>query len=74
MPQAKFTEAQKFSEEQLEALGQGYEVIEKIDPGSPAYKNMIAFLNRLPQPVLKQIAGAKIRWLSPLARNRIKED
>jgi hypothetical protein len=43
-----------------------------MDPSSPTYKKFIKFLEKLPKNQLKQLAGANIKWVSMLAKNRIK--
>jgi hypothetical protein len=47
--------------------------IDRINPCSPAYKRLIAFLDGLPQDHLKMVRDAKIKFLSRLAINRIVE-
>jgi len=61
-----------FSEEQLEKLRQETAPLKTIDPEGPQYAKMVKLLDSLPQETLTQIAGAKINFLSSLARNRIK--
>ena len=63
----------KFSKEQLNLLKLGYGSLNKLDPSSPTYKKFIKFLEKLPKDQLKQLANADIKFVSMLAKNRIKE-
>ncbi len=63
----------KFSKDQIEKLKSEYEKINKIDPSSPTYKKLVDMLNKMDQETLKQIADAKIKFVSALALNRIKK-
>lgn len=59
----------------IHQLQQAYGSINGIDPASPTYKALIALLDKLKQEnptLLRQIADAKIKFVSALARNRIK--
>ncbi len=60
------------SNQQLETLRNNYARIERIDPASPNYRALISKLSSYPQEVLQQLAGANIKFISALARNRIK--
>ena len=64
----------KFSKEQLNLLKLGYGSLNKLDPSSPTYKKFIKFLEKLPKDELKQLANADIKFVSMLAKNRIKEE
>lgn len=55
----------------IEDLRRSYATIDKIDPTQPAYTKLIGLLDKLGQPALRQIAEAKIKFISNLARNRI---
>lgn len=63
-----------FSKEQLSVLKKQYGTLDKIDPTSKSYKSLIALLDNLPQSHLKQLAAADIKFVSVLAKNRIKKD
>lgn len=65
---------EQFSKEQLDKLRKEYGTLEKIDPTSPSYKKLITLLNNLPQEHLKSLASADIRFVSVLAKNRIKKE
>lgn len=62
-----------FSKDQIDKLKAEYGTMQKIDPTSPSYKKLIALLDNLPQDHLKQLASADIKFISPLAKNRIKK-
>jgi hypothetical protein len=61
-----------FNEKQLQGLRNCYAQFERIDPATNQYKNLIEFLNGLDQIILRQIAGAEIKFLSRLAKNRVE--
>ena len=61
------------TEQQMETLRVDMAKIERIDPCSETYKKMIKLLDGMPQSLLKQIAGAKIKFLSMLAKHRVKD-
>lgn len=65
--------AESFSKEQIDKLKAEYGTMQKIDPTSSSYKKLIALLDNLPQDHLKQLASADIKFISPLAKNRIKK-
>jgi len=65
------TEA-KFSNDQIEILRKSYGTLKTMNPTSPTYKKFIKFLEKLPKDQLKQLAGANIKFISMLAKNRIK--
>lgn len=61
-----------FTTAQIEILRTGYDRLPTIDPCSESYVRLISLLDSLPQANLKQLAAAKIKFVSMLARNRIK--
>ena len=68
-------EVDEASEKQMmDMLRKEYGKINRIDPTSPTYKKLTDMLDRLakssPQ-LLKKIADAKIKFVSPLALNRV---
>lgn len=65
---------EKFDKTHIELLRQAYSDLAKIDVTSKAYKKLIDLLNSLPQENLKQLADANIRFVSVLAKNRIKKE
>jgi len=64
--------SKRFTKNQLSQMRKSFSKINKVDPGQPTYNKMIKYLDRLPQSLIKQIAGARIKFLSGLASNRIK--
>jgi hypothetical protein len=56
---------------QIKKLRSVYGALETIDPGSIAYKQLIKFLDRQSVDTLRLLAMAKIKFVSPLARNRV---
>lgn len=65
---------QLLSDAQLAELRAQYETIAAVDPCKPTYSVLCRFLDRMPQELLKQLADARIKFLSPLARNRVKRE
>lgn len=68
-------EVDEASEKQMmDMLRKEYGKISKVDPSSPTYKKLTDMLDRLaksnPQ-LLKKLADAKIKFVSPLAMNRV---
>ena len=68
-------EVDEASEKQMmDTLRKEYGKISKVDPSSPTYKKLTDMLDRLaksnPQ-LLKKLADAKIKFVSPLAMNRV---
>jgi hypothetical protein len=55
---------------QIEELRKEYGAIERMDPSSPIYENLLKALDLLETPKLQMLADAEIKWLSMLARNR----
>tara|TARA_Y100000034_G_C6679451_1_gene298631 strand:+ start:117 stop:512 length:396 start_codon:yes stop_codon:yes gene_type:complete len=62
----------KFSKDQIEIMRKAYGTLKTMNPSSPTYKKFIKFLGKLPKDQLKQLANAKIKFVSILAKNRIK--
>lgn len=60
-----------FTEEMLAKLRLEYSRIEGVNPTGPTFPKMVAFLDKLPQETLKQLAGANIKFISKLALNRV---
>jgi len=56
----------------INTLRKGYGKINFVDPSLPAYQKLTLFLDNMTQDQLKQLADAKIKFVSALARNRIK--
>lgn len=49
-----------------------YGKLETIDPTSPGYQRLCALLDRMTQEQLRALAEAEIKFVSKLARNRIR--
>lgn len=62
----------KFTAKQLTSLRREMSKITTVDPGKPTYKKLAAFLDNLPKPLLKQLATARIKFVSAMANNRLK--
>jgi len=62
----------KFSKDQIEIMRKAYGTLSRMDPSSPTYKKFIKFLDKLPKNQLKQLAGANIKFVSMLAKNRLR--
>ena len=62
----------KFSKDQIEIMKMAYGTLSGMNPSSPTYKKFIKFLDRLPKDQLKQLAGANIKFVSMLAKNRLR--
>ncbi len=69
-----------FSDAQIATLKSGYAGIDKVDPSQPFYSDMVNFpllfkltalLDKASPAQLKQLAGAGIKFVSPLAQNRV---
>lgn len=58
-------------EQMIEELRKEYGAIERVDPGSPIYENLLMALDMLDTPKLQMLADAQIKWVSMLARNRV---
>ena len=62
----------KFTKQQIDILRKSYGSLSRMNPTSPTYKKFIKFLEKLPKDQLKQLAAANIKFISMLAKNRIK--
>jgi hypothetical protein len=60
-----------FSKSQLDKLRAEYSKIKTVDPSQPTYGKLTAFLDKLDDAKLKQLATAKIKFVSGLAHNRV---
>lgn len=61
-----------FTESHLESLRLHYGNLRQIDPCQPYYAKLIALLEKLPNDHLVQLAEANIKFVSILAKRRIK--
>jgi hypothetical protein len=62
---------ESFTPAQIDKLKAEYSGISTIDPSSPAYKKLVAMLDKLDTKTLESLAGAKIKFVSSLAQNRV---
>jgi hypothetical protein len=62
----------QFTKQQIDIMRKSYGTLSRMNPSSPTYKKFIKFLEKLPKNQLKQLAGANIKFVSMLAKNRIK--
>ncbi len=60
-----------FTSQQLAKMRDEYGKISTIDPSGSAYKQLIAMLDKMNIDNLKSLAGAKIKFVSGLAQNRV---
>ena len=65
------TMTESFSPSQIAALKAEYSKINGIDPSSDTYKKLIAMLDKLDLKSLQSLAGAEIKFVSMLAKNRV---
>ena len=66
-------EKDELTDAHIKKLRQEYNKVDKVDPENPVYKQLTKFLDGQSQKRLKQLAGAKIKFVSALARNRLTE-
>ena len=69
--QKEETMDESFSASQIAALKAEYSKINGIDPASDTYKKLIAMLDRLDLKSLQSLAGAEVKFVSALAKNRV---
>lgn len=62
---------QRFSQSMIDKMRKEYGNIGKVDPSQPTYKKLTALLDKLTDEQLKQLAQAKIKFVSGLALNRV---
>ncbi len=58
---------------QIRVLRERYGAIQRIDPCSPTYKELITWLDRADPEFLAILAESEIKFISVLAQNRIKK-
>lgn len=61
---------ESFSDAQIAKLKAEYSKINTIDPSGDGYKKLTAMLDKLDKPTLEKLAGAGIKFVSGLAKNR----
>jgi len=62
-----------FSESMIEALRLAYSQISNINPDSDNYKKLISLLDKLDKNALQKLSKANIKFVSMLAKNRLKD-
>lgn len=62
-----------FTKAHIDALKSAYGGIKKINPDSPSYKKLTKMLDSMTNDQLKSLAKADIKFVSPLAKNRLRE-
>ena len=62
---------ESFSDAQIAKLKAEYSRINTIDPSGDGYKKLTAMLDKLDKPTLEKLAGAGIKFVSGLAKNRV---
>ena len=67
----KFPPKGKFTSQQIATLRKEYQKIGSVDPSSKTYDKLTEFLDSLSLEMLKQLATAKIKFISGLALNRV---
>lgn len=63
-----------FTKAHIDALKSAYGNIKKIDPNSSSYKKLTKMLNSMTDEQLKSLAKADIKFVSSLAKNRLREE
>jgi len=63
-----------FSSSMLTKLQRQYAQVKTVDPEGATHNKMIAMINRLPLDNVRQLAGAKISFLSTMAQARIQKE
>lgn len=64
---------QKFSKAQIDRMRKEYSSLGTIDPSQPTYKRLTELLDNMSDEQLKQLAQAKIKFVSSLALNRVNK-
>jgi preprotein translocase subunit YajC len=62
---------ESFSDSQIARMKAEYSKINTIDPSGENYKKLISMLDKLDKPTLEKLAGAGIKFVSGLAKNRV---
>jgi hypothetical protein len=59
-------------DQMISELRAEYGKLERVDPSSPIYENLLMALDMLDTAKLQMLADAQIKWVSMLARNRVQ--
>jgi hypothetical protein len=62
-----------FTDAQISTLREGMSGVTRVDPMLPTYPKLIALLGQATPAQLRQLADAKINFVSALARNRVSQ-
>jgi hypothetical protein len=62
---------ESFNDAQIAKLKAEYSKINTIDPSSDNYKKLTSMLDKMDKPTLEKLAGAGIKFVSGLAKNRV---
>ncbi len=63
---------ESLSDSDIDILKQAYSRINSVDPSSASYKKLITILDKMDKPKLEKLAAANIKFVSALARNRVR--
>lgn len=61
-----------FTQAQLDTLHHEYAKIKTIDPEQASYAKLVESLDSMTKAMLQQLASADIKFISMLAKNRVK--
>ena len=62
----------EFTPKQLDILRKQMAKINTVDPESPSYKGIVNILDSMDRKQLEQMVNADIKWLTMLAKNRLR--
>lgn len=71
--QNKTGDTEPISLEQIQRLKEEYGKFNTLDPSMPTYAKMIDLLNSLDNESLRRIANENVKFLSKLAKNRVRD-
>ncbi|QIG74771.1 hypothetical protein EVC12_136 [Rhizobium phage RHph_I42] len=61
----------QLTKQMIEVLRREYGKLNGIDPSSPSYKKLVGLLDKLPRKDLQKLVDAQIKFISPIALNRV---
>jgi hypothetical protein len=62
----------RFNDEQITRLRKEWDQVDTIDPDSMIYRMLLDWLDASDQELLYQLSQARIKFVSSLARNRVR--
>jgi len=68
------SESIKFNKKMLDQLRDEYGKVNTVNPSSSSYKKLVSLLDSLDKKALLQLSKAKIKFVSPLAKNRVQKE